>query len=102
MMVWSAPGDLAANHESNQGPGMYVGARQSSQNVVVAGVTGTRRTYLVTADNPLPPPKGTVQVLYTFVTGGRTYFAQYDRHPGEADLTSGFDQMITGSLAFSG
>lgn len=79
----------------------YPRERQSSTAVIVAGVAGTRRTYLVTADNLLPPPRGTVQVLYTFVTSGRTYFAQYDRYPGDGDLTADFDRMVTGSFKFS-
>jgi hypothetical protein len=96
MMVWSVAGDYPG------GPGNApLGDQQSSQAATVAAVTGTRRTYLVTADLPLPPPKGTIQVLYTFLTGGRTYFALYERYPGDVDLTGGFDQMITQTLAFS-
>jgi hypothetical protein len=99
MIVLSEPGDHSADPENHQG--LYVGTRESSQPVTVAGVSGTRRTYVVSADNPLPPPKNTVQVLYTFVTGGRTYFAEYDRYPGDTDLTSAFDQMVVGSFRFS-
>jgi hypothetical protein len=99
MLVWSQPGDHSADPENHVG--IFVGERQSSQPVTVAGVSGTRRSYLVTADYPLPPPKNTVQILYTFLTGGRTYFADYDRYPGEADLTTDFDRMITGSFGFS-
>lgn len=96
MMVWSVSGDHPGNPEN-----MSLGELRSSQTATVAGVTGTRRTYLEAADHPLPPPKGTFEVLYTFVTGGRTYFAFYARYPGDADLTTGFDQMITGTLKFS-
>ena len=99
MMVLSEPGDHSADPENHQG--IYAGTRQSSQPVTVAGVSGTRRTYVVSADNPLPPPKNTAQVLYTFVTGGRTYFADYDRYPGDTDLTAAFDQMVMGSFRFS-
>jgi hypothetical protein len=95
MMVWSLQGDHSA------GENTYLGQPQSSQPVTVARVSGTRRTYLVTAANPIPPPKGTVQVVYTFLTGGRTYFALYDRYPDDSDLTAGFDQMVTTSLSFS-
>lgn len=98
MIVESVPGDHA-NDPASQG--IYVGQLQSSRAVTVAGVGGTRRTYLVTADNLISPPKGTVQVLYTFVTGGLTYFADYDRYPGDPDLTAKFDQMVTASLRFS-
>jgi hypothetical protein len=80
---------------------MSMGQQQSSQTVTVAGVTGTRRTYLETADHPLPPPKGTFEVLYAFVTGGRTIFAFYARYPRDADLTTAFDQMVTATLKFS-
>jgi hypothetical protein len=95
MMVWSRQGDQPF------GVNAYLGQPQSSQPVTIAGVSGARRTYLVTTDNSIPPPKGTVQVEYRFLTGGRTYFAEYDRYPGDTDLTSGFDQMVTGSLSFS-
>jgi hypothetical protein len=98
-MIVSEAGDHSADPESHQG--LYVGDRQSSQAVTVAGVGGTRRTYLVTASAPLPPPKNTVQILYTFLTGGRTYFALYDRYPGEPDLTADFDRMVTASFQFS-
>jgi hypothetical protein len=95
MMVWSRHGDHSA------GENTYLGQPQSSQPVTVAGVSGTRRTYLVTADNLISPSKGTVQVVYTFLTGGRSYFALYNRYPGDTDLTAGFDQMVTTSLSFS-
>jgi hypothetical protein len=95
MMVWSRQGDHSA------GENTYLGQPQSLQPVTVAGVSGTRRTYLVTAANPLPPPKGTVQVLYTFGTGGRTYFALYDHYPDDSDLTVDFDRMVKTSLSFS-
>jgi len=52
-------------------------------------------------DRPLGSPKGTAEVLYTFVTGGRTYFAFYDQYPAEANLTADFDRMVTDSLKFS-
>jgi hypothetical protein len=100
MLVRSQSGDHSTDPENPQMT--YPRERQSSTAVVVAGVAGTRRTYLVTADNtPLPPPKGTVQVLYTFVISGRTYFAQYDRYPGDGDLTADFNRMVTGSFKFS-
>ncbi len=82
-------------------PAGYLGSLQSSQDVTVASVSGTRKVYLVTANNPLPPPKDTVQVLYTFVTGGRTYYLEYDRYPGDLDATAAFDSMVTQTLAFS-
>jgi hypothetical protein len=95
MMVWSRQGDHSA------GENTYLGQPQSSKPVIVAGVSGTRRIYLVTADNLISPAKGTVQVVYTFLAGGRSYFAMYNRYPGDADLTSGFDQMVTTSFTFS-
>ncbi len=95
MMVWSQQGLHSAAENT------YLGQPQSSQSVIVAGVSGTRRMYLVTAANPLPPPKGTAQVIYTFLTGGRTYVALYDRYPGDRDLTADFDQMVTTGLRFS-
>jgi hypothetical protein len=96
MMVWSVAGDYSSGPSN-----MSLETQQSSRTATVAGIVGTRRTYLVTADSPLGPPKGTVESLYTFVTGGRTLFAFYARYPGDADLTPDFDSMITGTLKFS-
>ena len=101
MEVWSVAGDLSATFENNQGPGMYLGQRQSSERFTVSGVIGLRRIYLVTVGNPLPPPKGTLQIRYVFVTNGRTYFAPYDRYPGDTDVSNAFDRMISRSLKFS-
>ena len=98
MMVWGVPGEVSAEAGAS---GMYVGTRKSSKTLVIDGIRGTRRTYLVTKSLPLPPPKGTVQVVYTFVTGGETHFAQYDHYPKEPDLTAAFDRMITTTLRFS-
>jgi hypothetical protein len=95
MMVWSRQGDQPFGVNS------YLGQPQSSKPVTVSGVNGERRTYLVTADNLISPSKGTVQTEYRFLTGGRSYFALYDRYPGDTDLTAGFDQMVTTSLSFS-
>ena len=69
--------------------------------VVVDRIRGTRRTYLVTKKLPLGPPVGTVQVVYTFVVGGETHFAIYNRYPKEPDRTAAFDRMITETLHFS-
>lgn len=95
MMIWSRQGDQPFGVNS------YLGQPQSSKPVTVSGVSGERRTYLVTADNLISPPKGTVQVEYRFLTGGQSYFALYDRYPGDTDLTAAFDQMVTTSLSFS-
>jgi hypothetical protein len=78
-----------------------LGSPQSAKSVDVDSVSGTRKVYLVTASHPLPPPTDTIQVLYTFVTGGRTYYLEYDRFPGDADQTAAFDQMVSGTLKFS-
>jgi hypothetical protein len=96
MMVWSVSGDYTGGPSN-----MSLGTQQSSRTATIAGIAGTRRTYLVTADSPLGPPNGTVETLYTFVTGGRTLFAFYARYPGDADLAADFDSMITGTLKFS-
>jgi hypothetical protein len=101
MMVWTLPGDVTATHESNVDPMMYVGTRQSSRNVTVDGIIGTRRTYLVNKTLASGPPKGTIQILYMFVTGGETHLAQYDRYPKEVNLTTAFDRMIITTLSFS-
>ena len=98
MMIWGVPGQVSAE---GGGSGMYVGTRKSSRNVVIDGISGTRRTYLVTKSLPLPPPKGTVQILYAFVIGGATHFALYNRYPKGPDLTAAFDRMITTTLRFS-
>ena len=98
MMVWAVPGEVSAETGAS---GMYVGTRKSSKNLVIDGIGGTRRTYVVTKSLPLPPPKGTIQVLYTFTIGGETHFALYNRYPKEPDLTAAFDRMITKTLRFS-
>jgi hypothetical protein len=98
MIVWGLPGQVSAE---GGGAGTYVGTRQTSKNVVVDGVSGTRRTYLITKNLPLGPPKGTIQIVYTFTTGGETHFAIYNRYPKEADLTAAFDKMILTTLHFS-
>jgi hypothetical protein len=88
---------FAGAHE----PPGYLESLQSSQNVVVGGVAGTRKVYLVTVSNPLPPPKDAVQVLYTFANQGRIYYLGYDRYPGDQELTQDFDRMVTQTLTFS-
>jgi len=98
MLVWGVPGQVTAESGDS---GMYVGARKSSKNLVIDSVAGTRRTYVVTKSLLSAPPKGTVQVLYAFTTGGVTHFALYNRYPKEADLTAAFDRMITTTLRFS-
>jgi hypothetical protein len=92
---------FAISYPGANDPPRYLGAFQSTQNVTVDGVPGTRTVYLVTADNPLPPPKGTTQVLYKFITSGRTYYLEYDHFPGNIDRTNAFDQMVTVTLRFS-
>jgi hypothetical protein len=96
MMVWSVSGDYSGGPSN-----MTLGTQQSSRTATVRGIAGTRRTYLVTADSPLGPPKGTIESLNTFVTGGRTLFAFYARYPGDPDLAADFDSMISGTLKFS-
>lgn len=91
--VVSVQGDL--------GPPSYLGAQQQSKQVTVNSVAGTRSVHVVSADNALPPPKETVQVLYKFATGGRTFYALYDRYPGDPDRTAEFDRMVTETLKFA-
>ena len=99
MLVESEPGDHSTDPEN--GITINVGQRQSSESVVVSGVSGTRRTYLEMDGGGLGPATGSAEVLYTFVTGGRTYFAVYYHYPGEPDVTADFDRMITDTLRFS-
>ena len=95
----SATGDHSRDPDNQNG--IYTGQLQTNRPVTVAGVTGMRKTYIVTANNPLPPPSGTSQVLYVFVSSGRTYWIDYDRYPGEADLASAFDAMVSNTFRFS-
>jgi hypothetical protein len=99
--VWSHAGDHSTGPDNETG-GQHLGQLQTSVSVMVGGMNGTRRTYLETQDLPLPPPKGTVQVLYLVFAAGRTYFAQYDVYPGDRDLTADFDRMVTETLKFQG
>jgi hypothetical protein len=92
---------FAISYQGLSDPPRYLGTLQTSRNITVDGVAGTRSVYLVTVDNPLPPPKGTVQVMYKFVSGARTYYLEYDHFPDSIDRTSAFDQMVTSSLRFS-
>jgi len=85
--------------DRDQPPASYLGAQQASRQVTVDSVTGTRIVYVVSA-NSMPPPKDTVQLLYRFSTGGRTFYAQYDRYPDDTDRTAEFDRMVTETLKF--
>ena len=40
-------------------------------------------------------------MLYLFATGGRTYYLEFDRYPGDPDSTREFDRMATQTLKFS-
>lgn len=84
----------------DQPPAAYLGEQQSTNAITVSSVAGTRTVYQVTANTAMPPPQGTVQVVYKFVTGGHTYFIHYDRYPGDPDQTAEFDRMVTETLAF--
>jgi hypothetical protein len=86
--------------DGDQPPASYLGAEQSSRQVTVDSVTGTRTVHLVSANNTMPPPRDTVQVLYRFSTGGRTFYVQYDRYPGDLDRTADFDRMVTETMKF--
>ena len=61
--------------------GTFVGTPNGSSDVTVAGVIGTRITARVDTDLPLPPLRGTTQVVYSFYTSGRTYlfYSPYSR-----------------------
>jgi len=101
MLIESEAGDHSADPEN--GSTIAVGLRQSSQPVVVSGASGTRRTYLYGKDSQSMSGDslaGTTEVLYIFVTGGRTYFAAYWHYPADPDLTADFDRMVTGTLKF--
>lgn len=75
-------------------------ASTGSGTVQADGVTGTRSTYHVLTDAPLPPPKGTDVVLDVFSAGGRTYVIEYSHYPAEADRTVDFDTLVKDTLRF--
>ena len=74
--------------------GLYTGEFQSSQSAKADGRSGTRSIFLVKGNKPLPPSDGTIQIQYIFFTGGRTYWIEYDRYPGDSDLTAAFDSGV--------
>jgi hypothetical protein len=97
--VWVV--EYASATPQGQQPGEYVGDITSTTSVTVDGVTGTRQTALVTANNPLPPEKGAAQVVYRFTSAGSSYVVYYTREPGEPDLTRVVDNLVTWTLRFS-
>lgn len=69
------------------------------------GVTGKRYsgTFKVASgeDFGFGPADGTKTVQYVYYTNGRTYYATYYREPGEPDITSDFDALMTYAFAFA-
>ncbi len=84
-----------------QQPGEYAGDITGSAPVTADSVTGTRQTAAVTANLPLPPAKGATQVVYRFMTQGRSYVLYYTREPGQPDFTSDVDNLVERTLRFA-
>jgi len=82
-------------------PGEYVGDITGSKPITVDGAAGTRQTATVTADTSIPPMKGATEVVYTFTVSSRTYVVYYTREPGEPDLASYVDLLVTRTLRFT-
>jgi hypothetical protein len=83
-------------------PGEYVGDITGTISVTVDGLTGTRQTATVTADNTtICPCKGATQVVYRFTKADHSYVVYYTREPGEPDLTDDFDTLVERTLTFS-
>src|SRR3981081_1207959 len=86
---WSeGPATIEVFSATRQGQsgGVYVGEITGATSIKVDGVEGTRQTATVTANTTIAPLKGATQIVYKFVTGGRTYAVYYTREPGEPDL----------------
>lgn len=74
----------------------------TSKNVTVQGVKGTRQSGTVKADPEfgIGPPAGTKEVLYVFVTNGKTYTLNYIQQPSFKDVLSDFELLVTKTLKF--
>ena len=84
-----------------QQAGEYVGDIIGTAPVTADGVDGTRQTATVTANLPLPPAQGASQVVYRFMTQGRSYVLYYTREPDQPDLTNDVDNMVERTLRFA-
>jgi hypothetical protein len=49
----------------------------------------------------MAPLKGATQIVYKFVTGGRTYAVYYTREPGEPDLAIDVDNLVQQTFRFT-
>ena len=79
----------------------YTAKITGTTQVVADGVQGHRYMAHVDDTLPLPPPKGTDQVVYVFFNGVRTYAFWYDHWPTDPDRTADFDRMIRQTLRFT-
>jgi hypothetical protein len=101
---WSeGPATIEVFSATRQGQsgGVYVGQITSTTSINVDGVEGTRQTATVTANNTMAPLKGATQIVYKFVTGGRTYAVYYTREPGEPDLAIDVDNLVQQTFRFT-
>jgi hypothetical protein len=101
LLFVSAEGDQRANLPPNGSSYSYTAPITGTSDVTVDGVNGHRYTAYVTASLPLPPPKGTDQVMYVFFDSHRTFFVVYEHWPMEPDRTADFDKSVQQTLRFS-
>jgi len=74
-----------------------------SKSAIVDGVKGVRYegTVETTSESGIGPEVGTKEVLYVVYDGTRTYRAMYYQYPGDEDITSEFDLLVTQTLKFT-
>ncbi len=101
LFMVSATGDQRASIPPNGSSYGYVAPITAMADVTVNGVPGKRYTAYVRDALPLPPPKGTNQVIYVFYNGLRTYLVIYDHWPTDPDRTADFDRSVKQMLTFS-
>jgi hypothetical protein len=101
LLAESLTGDQRQVLPPNGSSYSYTAKITGTESVVADGVPGYRFTAHVDVTLPLPPPKGTDQVVYVFFNGVRTYAFWYDHWPTDPDRTPDFDRLVQQTLHFS-
>jgi hypothetical protein len=98
----SMSGDQRQALPPNGSSYVYTAAISATADAVADGVNGYRYLARIDTDRGgFPPPKGTVQVLYVFFNGQRTYAFWYEHWPTDPDRTTDFDQLVRQTLKFT-
>jgi hypothetical protein len=98
----SMSGDQRQALPPNGSSYVYTAPIRATADAVAGGAHGYRYSARIDTDRGgFPPPKGTVQALYVFFTGQRTYAFWYEHWPTDPDRTTDFDQLVHQKLKFS-